>query len=92
MNIADVEKLAELARLAIPQEEKESFLRDLNSILGYINQIEEISVDSNKIPKFDLVNVMREDVVQNETGTYTNRLINEMPEHKDGFLKVKQIL
>ncbi len=92
MNITDIEKLADLARLGIPQEEKEAFLRDFNSILGYIKQIEEVSVNNTTTPKYDLINVMREDTVTNESGEYTNRLLNEMPDHQDGYLKVKQIL
>lgn len=92
MDIKDIDKLAELARLEIPQAEKEQVLKDMTSIMGYIAQIGEVSVPGDAVPEYDLKNVMREDAVANESGAYTNALINEMPDHEGGLLKVKQIL
>ena len=92
MDIKDIDKLAELARLEIPQEEKEQVLKDLTSIMGYVAQIGEVNIPSDLVMEYDLQNVMRSDVATNEGGTYTDALIAEMPDHEDGFLKVKQIL
>jgi len=44
MQIKDVEKLAELSRIEIPDSEKGSILNDLQSILSYIDQIEKAEV------------------------------------------------
>ncbi len=92
MDIKDIDKLAELSRLEIPQAEKEQVLKDLTSIVGYIAQISEVSVPSDLIPEYDLQNVMREDVATNDSGEYTDRLIAQMPDHEGSLLKVKQIL
>ena len=92
MDIKDIDKLAELARLEIPQEEKEQVLKDLTSIMGYVAQIGEVNIPTDLVMEYDLQNVMRADVATNEGGMYTDALIAEMPDHEDGFLKVKQIL
>jgi len=42
IEIRDIEKLAELARLEVPQEEKETLRKDINSILQYVGQIQDI--------------------------------------------------
>ncbi len=92
MDIKDIDKLAELARLEIPQAEKEQVLKDLTSIVGYIAQISEVSVPSDVVPEYDLQNVMREDVVTTDSGSYTDALLDQMPDHEGSYLKVKQIL
>jgi aspartyl-tRNA(Asn)/glutamyl-tRNA(Gln) amidotransferase subunit C len=92
MNITDIDKLAELARLEIPQEEKEQVLKDLTSIMGYIAQIGEVSVPTDLVPEYELQNVMRDDVVTTDSGSYTDALIDQMPDHEESYLKVKQIL
>jgi aspartyl-tRNA(Asn)/glutamyl-tRNA(Gln) amidotransferase subunit C len=92
MEIKDIDKLAELARLEISQEEKASLVADFGSIMNYIAQISEVEVPSDLVIEFERTNVMREDIVTTDSGQYTDRIINEMPDHQDGFLKVKQIL
>ena len=44
MDIKDVENLAELARLELSMEEKEAMLKDMDSILEYVKQVEEIKI------------------------------------------------
>lgn len=91
LKIEDIDKLAELARLDIPEAEKESVLKDLGSILKYIDQISEVSVpESREIPIHR--NIMREDIVDGQNGTYTEVILKEAPKTQDGFLKVKKIL
>lgn len=92
MDIKDIDKLAELARLEIPQEEKEQVLKDLTAIMGYVAQIGEVTLPADLVPEYNLKNVMREDVVTTDSGAYTDALIDEMPDHEGSFLKVKQIL
>jgi aspartyl-tRNA(Asn)/glutamyl-tRNA(Gln) amidotransferase subunit C len=92
MEIKDVEKLAQLARIELPESEKEGILNDLKSILGYIDQIEKADVSGVKEGEYLLRNVMREDVNPHETGVNTKEILTEMPESQDGFLKVQSIL
>jgi len=100
MNLTDVEKLAELARIEISSEEKENLAKDLESILGYIKQIE--SVDENQVNQVNQVkqvkqapehvNIMREDRDPHQSLIYTEKLIEEVPNKKDNYVKVQKIL
>ena len=98
MELKDVEKLAHLARIELPESEKKALLGDLKSILGYIDQIEKIQTQEVGPQEFKedrprvLKNVMREDKEPHQSGINTKEILAEMPEEKDGFLKVQSIL
>lgn len=90
MEIKDVENLAELARLELSDEEKRQILKDMEGILGYVKQIEEVDLGDIK-PTYDLKNIWRED--KKEDRQYDRTLIkSQFPASQDGFLKVKKIL
>jgi aspartyl-tRNA(Asn)/glutamyl-tRNA(Gln) amidotransferase subunit C len=90
MNIKDVENLAELARLELSHEEKEGMLHDMDGILTYVKQIEEVEVEDIKSDP-ELRNVWREDEAENRD--FSKEIITEQfPDSQDGFLKVKKIL
>ena len=92
MNIQDVEKLAQLARIDISEGEKEELLKDLQGILGYIDQVQAVSVDMGEREAGELRNVMREDVNPHEPGVYTEKILASAPATENGYVKVKQIL
>ncbi len=98
-DIKDIEQLAALARIELEASEKETIKGELESILSYIDviqgavkdsSIDVISTDSsvNSHP----TNILREDVVQNEGGTYSEKLVHAAPDKQDQYIKVKKIL
>jgi aspartyl-tRNA(Asn)/glutamyl-tRNA(Gln) amidotransferase subunit C len=90
MDIKDVENLANLARLELSEDEKKEMLSDMDSILGYVKQIESVSADDVK-EEYVLKNVWRED--QKTERDFSKDLIEgQFPDKQDGFLKVKKIL
>lgn len=93
MELKDIDKLAVLGRLDIPQEEKETVLRDLTAIVGYIDQIQSVPVDlSVSVELPEPRNVFREDTNPNDPGACTDALIKNMPDHDGNYLKVPRIL
>jgi len=96
MNLEDIKKLAELARIDITEEEMAEIAKSFGSILEYVGQVQEINkmqgVEMKNKEDFFLHNVMRDDVVTNESGFYREKVISEMPESENEYLKVKQIL
>jgi len=90
MNIKDVENLAELARLELSMEEKESLLKDMGGILDYVKQVEEIEI-GEVANEYNLKNVWREDEIQPREFS-KELIIEQFPDSQDGFLKVKKIL
>lgn len=91
MNTTDVQKLADLARLSISDEEALSLSKDMENILGYIKQIEQARVDFIDEPVM-LVNVVREDIQEDTNQDTNDQIIANMPDTDGRFLKVKKIL
>jgi aspartyl-tRNA(Asn)/glutamyl-tRNA(Gln) amidotransferase subunit C len=90
MEIRDVEKLAELARIDLTEEEKQGLLKDFDSILAYVDAIKSVKVDETKGGE-SLYNSWRED--EPAVRDFSLDIITEQfPDAKDGFLKVKKIL
>lgn len=98
MNLEDVKKLADLSRIDMSKEEMEGLAKDFDPILAYVGQVQEAlkqtenNINDKKSDDYFLHNVMREDVVTNKPGEYTEKILAEMPDKQDGYLKVKQIL
>ena len=90
MEIKDIEKLAELAKIELTDGEKAKLLSDLDSILGYVKQIEVVEVPEAR-PEYNNRNIWREDVP--EPRDFSKEIITEeFPESQDGFVKVKKIM
>ncbi|WP_267383904.1 Asp-tRNA(Asn)/Glu-tRNA(Gln) amidotransferase subunit GatC [Cyanobacterium sp. uoEpiScrs1] len=87
-----VQKIAHLARLNITPTEEKEFAPQLNNILEYFDQLNEL--DTENIPPttraIELSNITRED---NST-VYGNceSLLKEAPEQEGEFFRVPQIL
>lgn len=93
ISLKEIEKLAELSRLELSQQEKEAFQKDMDSILGYVDQVKKVSGSVSTEKKAGLVhNVMREDKNPHESGIYTETLISASPKRDGNYLKVKKIL
>ncbi|KKR67666.1 MAG: Aspartyl/glutamyl-tRNA(Asn/Gln) amidotransferase subunit C [Parcubacteria group bacterium GW2011_GWF1_40_6] len=60
MEIKDVEKLAELVKIELSEEEKKTILKDMDGILAYVKAIEEVDV-GNVTAQYGLHNIWRED-------------------------------
>lgn len=92
IEIKDIEKLAELSRLELTSAEKEGLRQDIDSILGYVDQIKKVVVSSGEPEAGLLLNVMREDMNPNESGKETEVLLAEVPVREGQYVKVKKIL
>lgn len=96
MEIKDIEKLAELAKIELSDIEKESLLKDLDNILDYVKQVESVDVPDVK-ENYINKNIWREDLPASggliKPSIFSRDLIvDQFPDSQDGFLKVKKIL
>jgi aspartyl-tRNA(Asn)/glutamyl-tRNA(Gln) amidotransferase subunit C len=89
---ADIEKLAELARIDLSEEEKTSFVKDIDSILAYVGQIQEVAGTTTGTDTMSQVNVLREDENPHQSGIFTDAIIKGAPEKEGRYIKVKKIL
>lgn len=91
----EIQKLADLARIDIPDREIDGLRTEMDAILDYVKSIQGFHSDEAK-PKADaeegLRNVMREDENPTNPETYSTELINEFPRKERNYLKVKKIL
>ena len=84
--------IADLSRLAFNDEEIEKLTDELNAIVQYAEQLNELDT-SNVEPTTHAVNirnVMREDVP--EPGLPVEEVLKNAPDHKDGQIRVPSIL
>lgn len=93
VEIKDIEKLAELSRIRISDDEKKVFLKDIDSILNYVEQIKEV-VENEQFtsPESGLKNIFREDADPHDSGQFTENLLDCVPEKENAYIKVKKIL
>ena len=92
MKIDDIQKLSQLARIDMDEQEMKELQGDLESILGYIEQISEVVTEEHEPVAGEHRNIMREDGEPHESGKYTKDILNEVPKVKDGYLETKKIL
>ena len=92
IDIEQVRKVASLARLALTDTEEQQFTGQLNSILDYVQQLEEL--DTEDVPPttraIEVSNITRAD--QLETFEQREALIESAPEREEDFFKVPKIL
>lgn len=88
-----IRSLVELSRIECSEDEQEKLLKDLKSILNYVELLQEINTD--RVPPCnhvieDVINVMRDDI-QGETLPREVFLAN-CPSHIGGLVRVPPIL
>jgi aspartyl-tRNA(Asn)/glutamyl-tRNA(Gln) amidotransferase subunit C len=91
ITIEELDNLSTLARITITPEEKPKMLADVQAILGYISEINEVQGELVRGEE-TVFNVVREDVVTYESGSNTKALLDEAPLTKDGYVQVEQVL
>tara|TARA_B100001250_G_scaffold397341_1_gene404350 strand:- start:22 stop:315 length:294 start_codon:yes stop_codon:yes gene_type:complete len=89
---SDVRKVAELARLDLPEDQIATYTVEIEEILSYVEQLQEI--ETNNIPPtsraVEVTNVMRKDYVE---VTCSREDILEQAPHREGdFFRVPKIL
>jgi aspartyl/glutamyl-tRNA(Asn/Gln) amidotransferase C subunit len=87
----ELDNLSKLARIDITMEEKPKMLTDMQAILSYISEINEVSGDILREGE-SLCNVVREDVITHVTGSNTAAILANAPKVKNGYVEVEQVL
>lgn len=87
-----VRKVARLARIAVPEERLEPLAKELNGILQWIEQLNEVDVegvDAMTTP-VKMTLPMREDVVSD--GNIRYQVLANAPKSEDGFFVVPKVV
>ncbi|MBO0436696.1 Asp-tRNA(Asn)/Glu-tRNA(Gln) amidotransferase subunit GatC [Vagococcus fluvialis] len=88
----EVKKVAALSKLSFKEEELELFTSQMGKIIDMVEELGEVDTEgvpftSNVVSE---INVLREDVVIK--GESREELLKNVPETKDGFIKVPAIM
>ncbi|TYR79141.1 Asp-tRNA(Asn)/Glu-tRNA(Gln) amidotransferase subunit GatC [Priestia megaterium] len=92
ISVDQVKHVAHLARLAVTNEEAELFTKQLDAIITYAEQLDELDTTNVKPTShvLDMKNVMRED--KPAKGLPVADVTKNAPDHKDGYIRVPTIL
>jgi len=86
----DIQHIADLARLDLTPAELKMYGKQLSSIIGYIDQLQEVKTDGASFGQA-LNNVWREDEVIDWSNDEVQVAL-EQGEREGGLLKVKRVL
>lgn len=92
VSIKDVDYVADLARLSFSDEEKISLQQDLNSVLGYIDKLNELDTDNVDIivNPYYIENKYREDEIQPSMDL--KDVISNAPQNLEEYVVVPKII
>ena len=87
-----VEKVANLARLELAEDEKELMIKDMNKILGFMDKLNEMDTRGVEplVYMTDEINGVREDVVKQQITTAEG--LQNAPKHTDEYFLVAKVI
>lgn len=97
ITIKDVEYVAALSRIALDEQDKEKFVKDLKKIVGYVDQLNELNDELNVKhvePTFHAWEgkgtLLRKDEAKE---SFPNKeILQQAPDPRDGFFGVPQVI
>jgi aspartyl-tRNA(Asn)/glutamyl-tRNA(Gln) amidotransferase subunit C len=92
ISVAEVERVAKLARIGLSSSEAEKMSAELGEIVGFVEQLSEVNVD-RVLPTDQvtgLVDVWREDVIKPSLSR--TALLANAPQQENGYIVVKRVL
>lgn len=89
----DVLHLANLSNISLSEDQIEPLMKDLDNIVGYISQLDELDTDGVEptYQCFDMQNVWREDVIEDFEANRED-LLGLTVESEDNQIKVPKVL
>jgi aspartyl-tRNA(Asn)/glutamyl-tRNA(Gln) amidotransferase subunit C len=88
----DIENLANLARIRLSDDEKKGLVRDIDSILAYVDQIKSAPTGDFAPEAGAVKNVTRDDSVMTTSAEDREHLLDQAPKREGDYVAVKKIL
>lgn len=92
VDAATVKRIGRLARIRIEEGEVEAYAGELNAILGFVEQLDEVNVDG-VVPMTSVTPMVlrrREDKVTD--GGYPEKVVSNAPLSEDNFFVVPKVV
>lgn len=92
VSIKDVEKIADLAKLSLIDEEKSEIQKNLNKFLDYVNQLDELNTEGIEPTRYVHFHRQskREDVMRDSLSQI--EALKNAPAVTDGYIRVPRII
>ena len=92
IDAATVKRIGRLARIRVEENEVEKYQGELNAILGFVEQLDEVNVDG--VEAMTSVTPMqlrrREDMISD--GGYPEKIVKNAPLSEDNFFMVPKVV
>ena len=92
----DLANLSLLSRITIAKEQEDKMLADMQAILGYVSEINDVQgeVAGREVTAKTSghYNIVRDDVITHATHSNTDAILEEAPGTEDDYVKVAQVL
>lgn len=89
----DINHIAKLARMELTEEEKQKLEKELSAILNFVEKLKEADLENVKpmAGGTDLVNVYRDDEPAEKNEKQREKILDNAPKEKDGYVEVKAV-
>lgn len=88
----EVEKIANLARIKIPEEEIEELSSELSSIIGFVEKLNELDTTGVE-PTTSVANkVLRQREDEIKDGGYPEKITKNAPDKEDNYFLVPKVV
>lgn len=91
---SDIKNISNLARINLTEVETAQFTKDLQSIVGFIDMVNDTQVSDDLLKQegFAPTNKTREDEEMENDYMTPQEIIDKAPNHQDNAVKVKKII
>lgn len=92
VDLATVKRVAHLARIAVPEADLPKLQGELNAMLGFVEQLNEVDVEGVE-PMTSVIPVamkLRDDVVND--GEIADRIVANAPASEDNYFMVPKVI
>ena len=92
VDIETVKRVAKLSRIAVTDERAEEMRSELNTILGFVEQLNEVDVDGVEPMTSVVDTAMRKRVDEVSDGNKAADIVANAPAHEDNFFMVPKVV
>lgn len=91
---SDIKNIANLARISLTQDEVTGFTKDIQSIVGFIDMVNDTQVSDDLLKQegFAPLNKIRQDKDMKTDYMTPQDIVEQAPNHQDNAVKVKKII
>ncbi len=92
VDLNTVKRVAGLARIKVDDAQAEKMTGELNTILGFVEQLNEVNVDGVE-PMTSVVETTMKKRADGQTdGGYADKIVSNAPVHEDNFFTVPKVV